>query len=64
MSNMPERANLEPNRIASKIGALPNDRPLLSLAVAILINIDEEWQAGKRYLNMEAMSWIQGRHSF
>jgi hypothetical protein len=24
--------------------------------VAILMNIDEEWQTGRRYINMEAMS--------
>ena len=55
-SNMLERINLELKRRTRKIGALPNDRSLLRLAVSILMNIDEEWQTGRRYINMEAMS--------
>ena len=54
-SNMLERINLELKRRTRKIGAFPNDRSLLRLAVSILMNIDEEWQTGRRYLNMEAM---------
>ncbi len=54
-SNMLERVNLELKRRTRKIGALPNDRSLLRLAVSILMNIDEEWQTGRRYLNMEGM---------
>ena len=56
ISNMLERANLELRRITRKIGALLSDRSLLRLAVAMVMNTDEEWQTGRRYLNMEAMS--------
>jgi putative transposase len=41
-SNMLERINLELKRRTRKIGALLSDRLLLRLAVAILMNIDEE----------------------
>jgi putative transposase len=51
-SNMIERVNLELKRRTRKIGALPNDRSLLRLAVSILKDINEEWQTGRRYLNM------------
>ncbi|MBX8641365.1 MAG: transposase [Thermoplasmata archaeon] len=54
-SNMLERINLELKRKTRKIGALPNDRSLLRLAVSILMDIDEEWQTGRKYLNVEAM---------
>ena len=52
---MLERINLELKRRTRKIGAFPGDRSLLRLAVSILMNLDEEWQTGRRYLNMEAM---------
>ena len=55
MTNMLERINLDVKRITRRIGALPNDRPLLRLAVSILIDIDEGWQTGRRYFSMEAM---------
>ena len=54
-TNMLERINLELKRRTRKIGALPNDRSLLRLAVSILMDIDEEWQTGRKYLNVEAM---------
>ena len=50
-----ERINLDVKRRTRKIGALLNDRPLLRLAVSILMNIAEERQTGRRYLNVEAM---------
>ena len=45
---MLERGNLGLKRRTRKIGALPNHRPLLRLAVSILIDIDEEWQTGRK----------------
>ena len=56
-SNMLERINLELKRRTRKIGALPDDRSLLRLAVSILMNIDEEWHTGRRYLNPYNASW-------
>ncbi|MCL5677809.1 MAG: transposase [Candidatus Thermoplasmatota archaeon] len=54
-TNMLERINLELERRTREIGALPNDRPLPYLAVSILMDIDEEWQIGRTYVNVEAM---------
>ena len=54
-SNMLERINLELKRRTRKIRALPNDRSLLRLAVSVLMNIDEEWHMGRRYLSMEVI---------
>ena len=54
-TNMLERINMDVKRRTRKIGALPNDRPLLRLAVSILMNIDEEWQTGRNYLNIEVI---------
>ena len=34
------------------VGAFPNERSLIRLAVAILMDINEEWLTGKRYLDM------------
>ena len=47
-TNRMERINLDVKRRTRKIGALLNDRPLLRLAVSILIDIDEEWQTGRK----------------
>ncbi len=54
-SNMLERINLELKRRTRKTGAFPGDRSLLRLAISILMNLDEEWQTGRRHLNTEAM---------
>ncbi|MDI6719549.1 MAG: transposase, partial [Methanomicrobiales archaeon] len=35
------------------IGAFPNDSSFLRVAVAILMDMNEEWVTGKRYLSME-----------
>ena len=37
-------------------GAIPNDASLLRLTVSLLMDIDEEWITGRRYLDMEAMT--------
>jgi transposase-like protein len=50
---MLERINKELKRRAKVVGAFPNDESLLRLAVSILIDINEEWITGKRYLSME-----------
>jgi transposase-like protein len=52
-TNMLERINKELKRRAKVVGAFPNDESLLRLAVSILIDINEEWITGKRYLSME-----------
>ena len=50
---MLERVNRELKRRSKVVGAFPNGKSLIRLAVMILIDINEEWLTGKRYLNME-----------
>ncbi|WP_348303466.1 hypothetical protein [Methanothrix sp.] len=38
---------------AAGMGAFPNDRSLMGLAGCIMININEEWITGKKYLSMD-----------
>jgi len=49
-----EKVNKELKRRSRVVGAFPNERSLIRLAVAILIDINEEWLMGRRYLDMEA----------
>jgi len=55
-SNALERLNKEIARRTRVATLFPNEASLLRLASAVLVEIDEEWQTGKRYLNMEANS--------
>ena len=53
-TNLLERVNKELKRRSRKIGAFPNDASLLRLAGSILIDINEEWITGKRYLSAKS----------
>jgi len=50
-TNLLERINRELKRRSKKIGAFPSDASLLRLAISILIDINEEWITGSRYLS-------------
>jgi putative transposase len=52
-TNVIERINKELKRRSRPVGAFPSDKSLLRLAGCILININEEWITGKRYLSMD-----------
>lgn len=52
-TNILERVNKELKRRSKVIGAFPNEEALLRLSVSILIDINEEWITGNRYLSME-----------
>jgi len=52
-TNMLERVNKELKRRSRVIGAFPSEKSLIRLVVSILIDINEEWLTGRRYLNME-----------
>ncbi|AGB49386.1 transposase [Methanomethylovorans hollandica DSM 15978] len=52
-TNILECVNRELKRRSKVIGAFPNEEALLRLSVSILIDINEEWITGNRYLNME-----------
>lgn len=51
---MLERLNLEFKRRTKKIGAFPSEQSLLRLVVTIMMDINEEWITGRKYMNMEA----------
>ena len=52
-TNILERTNKELKRRSNVVGAFPNSQSLMRLAVSILIDINEEWVTGRRYLSME-----------
>jgi transposase-like protein len=47
-----ERINKELKRRCRVVGAFPNDGALLRLGITILMNINEEWLTGRKYLSM------------
>jgi transposase-like protein len=51
-TNLLERVHKELKRRSRKIGAFPNDASLLRLAGSILIDINEDWITGNRYLSV------------
>jgi transposase-like protein len=52
-TNGVERINKELKRRSRAVGAFSNDESLLRLAVCILMDINEEWITGNRYLSLE-----------
>ncbi len=52
-TNVLERINKELKRRSRVVGAFPNKESVLRLAVSILIDINEDWITGNRYLVME-----------
>ena len=54
-TNMVERVNAEIKRRTNVIGAFPSQSSLLRLVISILIDINEDWITGYRYLNMSEL---------
>lgn len=50
-TNMPERVNQELKRRTSVVGIFPNTDSCLRLVSAVLVEIDEKWSQGSKYLN-------------
>jgi transposase-like protein len=50
---MVERVNSELKRRTKVVGVFPNEESLLRLVGSILMDINEEWVTGRRYLTME-----------
>jgi transposase-like protein len=48
-----ERINKELKRRSRVLGAYSNDKSLLRVAVCIMMDINEDWITGKRYLSLE-----------
>ncbi len=51
--NLLECINLELKMRACTIGAFPGEQSLLRLTVSILMDINEEWLTGRKYLSLE-----------
>lgn len=52
-TNLLESTNKELKRRSRVVGAFPSDQSLLRLAVSILMDKNEEWMTGHRFLNLE-----------
>jgi putative transposase len=52
-TNVIERINKELKRRSRPVGAFPSDQSLMRLAGCIMININEEWVTGRKYLTMD-----------
>lgn len=52
-TNMLERLSQEIRRRTQVVRIFPNEASCLRLTSAILMEVDEEWQTGRRYLNFE-----------
>lgn len=55
-TNLVERVNKEIKRRTRVVGAFPSDDSLIRLVGSILMNINEEWVTGRRYLSMDLSS--------
>jgi transposase-like protein len=52
-TNTLERINKELKRRSRPVGAFPSEKSLMRLAGCTMININEEWITGKRYLSKD-----------
>ena len=52
-TNVQERINKELKRRSRVSGAYSNDQSLLRVAVCIMMDINEDWITGKKYLSLE-----------
>jgi hypothetical protein len=54
-TNTIERVNREIGRRTDVVGIFPNDRSLLRLAASVVIEQNDEWLVGKRYLSIHSL---------
>ncbi|MDT2238245.1 transposase [Paenibacillus larvae] len=59
-TNSVERLNEEVRRRERVIRIFPNRESVIRLIGALLMEQDEKWAAGKKYLDMTSMEWREG----
>jgi putative transposase len=62
-TNPLERVNREIGRRTDVVGFFPNDRSLIRLAASVVIEQNDEWLIGRRYLSAHSLKTILDREN-
>src|SRR5213079_3778965 len=57
-TNPLERVNREIGRRSDVVGIFPNDRSLIRLAASVVIEQNDEWLVGRRYLSAHSLEAV------